>query len=95
MGMCSTGIDFQLGTNAADSIGSKWVKQTLDGKRLKSFADFAWRSVWLSLIGSDSDRRSVKLFSWRRLSVGFTPGKWPKRLETVHSYNRVTGTCAH
>ncbi|MEZ1322622.1 hypothetical protein QIW46_14870 [Pseudomonas fluorescens] len=35
VGMCSTGIDFQLGTNAADSNGSKRVKQTSCRKRLQ------------------------------------------------------------
>jgi hypothetical protein len=28
VGMCSTGIDFQLGTNAADSNGTFWAMQT-------------------------------------------------------------------
>jgi hypothetical protein len=35
VGMCSTGIDFQLGTNAADSNGSKWLKQTSCRKTLQ------------------------------------------------------------
>jgi len=36
VGMCSTGIDFQLGTNAADSNGSKCLKQTQRKKRLQT-----------------------------------------------------------
>ncbi|WP_440974294.1 hypothetical protein [Pseudomonas koreensis] len=38
VGMCSTGIDFQLGTNAADSNGTSWALQTLRQKRLQSVA---------------------------------------------------------
>lgn len=44
--MCSTGIDFQLGTNAADSNGSKSLKQMAGEKKLQSSAGFAWRETW-------------------------------------------------
>ena len=37
--MCSTGIDFQLGTNAADTNGSSWAMQTLRQKRLRPVAE--------------------------------------------------------
>ena len=38
VGMCSTGIDFQLGTNAADSNETSWTMQTLRQKRFRSVA---------------------------------------------------------
>jgi hypothetical protein len=34
VGMCSTGIDFQLGTNAADSNGTSWAMQTRRQKKI-------------------------------------------------------------
>ncbi|WP_220459296.1 hypothetical protein, partial [Pseudomonas sp. MD195_PC81_125] len=44
VGMCSTGIDFQLGTNAADSNGTSWAMQTLRQKK-----DFGrWRESWVT-----------------------------------------------
>jgi len=51
VGMCSTGIDFQLGTNAADTNGSKSFKQMACEKRLHPSAGFAWQTTGLPVNG--------------------------------------------
>jgi hypothetical protein len=63
VGMCSTGIDFQLGTNAADTNGSKWVKQTLREKSLQRLQASTLDAPARPALAHVCDRRSVKKFS--------------------------------
>ncbi|CAI8714907.1 hypothetical protein EMIT0347P_120021 [Pseudomonas sp. IT-347P] len=73
VGMCTTGIDFQLGTNAADTNQSIRVTQTLPEKRLHPPIESASRSVQLPGFGAAFDRRSVKIHSSRRAPDRFLP----------------------
>ena len=78
MGICSTGIDFQLGTNAADSNGSFLLKQTLVGKLLKFLSRSALHSIGSPRIGSHPDHRSVNVFSSNRVLEPLIPRQTAK-----------------
>ena len=102
-GICSTRIDFQLGTNAADSNGlndareacasNKHVAKRVHPPGQRRAAFHSPRN------GTESDDRSVTFVGSRSVSardyLGLSPARVTKCAEKAHRYNRPGGTCAH
>lgn len=99
-GICSTRIDFQLGTNAADSNGLNCRKEVCEPKTSSGITSQVLIGSHDRLVMAQNPTVGLRRSSGQskpepRVWQGLSPDRLTKCAEKAHRYNCLGGTCAH